>query len=42
MSKQKQDWNKEQPHRADNGRFPTRRYADKNPEKVAWVKEKKK
>ena len=37
----KHNWNKEQPHRADNGRITTRKFAEKNPRKVEWVKEKK-
>lgn len=39
--KRHHDWSKVQPHRADNGRFPTRKYAEEHPEKVEWVKEKK-
>lgn len=35
------DWNKEQPHDADTGRFRKDDYARKNPDKVEWVKEKK-
>ncbi|HEY4527155.1 MAG TPA: hypothetical protein VJK53_04925 [Candidatus Paceibacterota bacterium] len=34
------DWNKEQPHRPDNGRITTERYAREHPEKVEWVKNK--
>jgi hypothetical protein len=37
----KHDWNKEQPHHADNGRITTEDFARKNPDKVTWVKEKK-
>jgi hypothetical protein len=35
------DWNKEQPHHVDTGRITTEKYADKNPGKVEWVKNKK-
>ena len=35
------DWNKEQPHRSDNGRITTENYARANPNKVEWVKNKK-
>ncbi|MEA3002303.1 MAG: hypothetical protein QOH81_1091 [Sphingomonadales bacterium] len=35
------DWNKEQPHRVDNGRITTEDYARNNPNKVEWVKNKK-
>ena len=37
MTKQK-NWNLEQPHSPKTGQFTTKRYADKNPEKVTWVK----
>lgn len=37
----KHDWNKEQPHKATNGRIASEDYARKNPEKVEWVKNKK-
>jgi len=42
MSKdnKKHDWTKEQPHRADNGRITTERYAREHPKKVEWVKNK--
>jgi hypothetical protein len=36
------DWNKEQPHDAKNGRFVPEKVARNNPNKVEWVKEKKK
>jgi len=41
MSKKNHDWNKEQPHHAETGKITTRKYAEKHPEKVEWVKEKK-
>jgi hypothetical protein len=37
MAKQR-DWNKEQPHKANNGQIASREYAKKHPEKVTWVK----
>lgn len=33
------DWNKEQPHKATDGRFASEKYARNNPDKVVWVKE---
>jgi hypothetical protein len=42
MSKSKKhDWSKEQPHRADNGRITTEEFARSHPDKVEWVKVKK-
>lgn len=41
MAKNNHDWSKAQPHLADTGRFPTKNYANKHPEKVEWVKVKK-
>ncbi|MCX6752152.1 MAG: hypothetical protein NTZ87_01485 [Candidatus Nomurabacteria bacterium] len=41
MSTKKHNWNKEQPHSATTGRITSRKYADKNPKKVEWVKVKK-
>ena len=35
------DWNKEQPHDAATGRITTKQFAENNPNKVTWVKEKK-
>jgi len=37
----KHDWNKEQPHQVDTGRITTEKYADRHPDKVEWVKNKK-
>lgn len=37
----KHDWNKEKPHHVDNGRIVSRKYAEKYPGKVEWVKDKK-
>lgn len=42
MDKKKHDWNKEQPHHVKTGRITSEDYARKHPEKVEWVKEKKK
>lgn len=39
--KDNHNWTKEKPHRADNGQITTRKYAEKNPRKVEWVKDKK-
>jgi hypothetical protein len=36
----KHDWDKEQPHHVKTGKITTRKYADANPDKVEWVKEK--
>lgn len=36
------DWSKEKPHHATTGKITTRRYAENNPKKVEWVKDKKK
>lgn len=38
----KHNWNKEQPHDARTGRFVTEKKAENNPNKVEWVKNKKK
>jgi hypothetical protein len=43
MSKDKKhDWAKEKPHDAKTGEITTRRYAENHPNKVEWVKDKKK
>ena len=34
------DWTKEQPHHATTGKFTTRAFAEKHPEKVEWVRNK--
>jgi hypothetical protein len=34
------DWNKAQPHHATTGEITTRKFAEKNPNKVEWVKVK--
>lgn len=34
----KRNWNKEQPHDPKTGEFVPRKYAEKHPEKVTWVK----
>jgi hypothetical protein len=39
MMAKKHDWNKEQPHHAKTGRFVKEDWANKNPDKVVWVKE---
>jgi hypothetical protein len=36
----KRDWAKAQPHRADNGKIASRKFAENNPNKVEWVKGK--
>lgn len=41
MANKKEDWKKTQPHQVDTGRITTKKYADKNPGKVEWVKAKK-
>ncbi len=41
MTDKKHDWNKAQPHHVDTGRFTKKDYAEKHPNKVEWVKEKK-
>lgn len=41
MSGKKHDWKKEQPHQASSGKITTKKYAEKHPEKVEWVKVKK-
>lgn len=41
MTTKKHDWKKEQPHHAKTGRITTKKFADKNPNKVEWVKVKK-
>jgi hypothetical protein len=40
MSK-KYDWNKEQPHHVKTGNFVKEDWAEKHPDKVEWVKNKK-
>ena len=40
-NRREHDWSKEQPHHVVTGRITTEDYADKHPEKVEWVKEKK-
>ncbi|MEI8339489.1 MAG: hypothetical protein WCF94_02380 [bacterium] len=42
MSKIKHNWSKEKPHSAKTGRITTEDYAQKNPNKVEWVKDKNK
>ena len=39
--KNKKDWAKSQPHNAKTGKFTTRKYAQKYPNKVEWVVSKK-
>ena len=41
MVEKKHDWNKEQPHDVKTGRIVKRDWAEKHPDKVEWVKEKK-
>jgi hypothetical protein len=38
----KHDWNKEKPHHVDDGKITRKDYAEKNPGKVEWVKDKPK
>ena len=40
-NKRQHNWAKEQPHIATTGRITTRKFAEKNPKKVEWVKIKK-
>lgn len=35
------DWNKEKPHDVDTGRITPKEWAEKHPDKVEWVKDKK-
>ncbi len=37
----KHNWAKEQPHHATTGKITTRKYAQKHPSKVEWVRSKK-
>jgi hypothetical protein len=39
--KKKHDWTKEQPHHVVTGKITTENYARNYPEKVEWVKSKK-
>jgi len=41
MSK-KHNWTKEQPHHVKTGEITTKKFAEKNPNKVEWVKVKNK
>lgn len=41
MKKENHNWKKEQPHDASDGKITTRKFAEKNPDKVEWVKVKK-
>jgi hypothetical protein len=41
MTKNNKDWNKAQPHHVKTGKITTRKFANKNPNKVEWVKAKK-
>ncbi|HEV7505867.1 MAG TPA: hypothetical protein VGS07_13240 [Thermoanaerobaculia bacterium] len=36
----KRDWTQAQPHDPDTGLIVTRKYAEKHPEKVTWVRGK--
>lgn len=40
-SNKKHNWAKEKPHHVSNGKITTRKYAEKHPNKVEWVKDKK-
>ena len=42
VNKNSHNWAKVKPHHANSGRITTRRYAEKHPSKVEWVKDKKK
>jgi hypothetical protein len=39
--KKNRDWTKAQPHSAKTGEITTRKFAEKNPNKVEWVRIKK-
>jgi len=39
-NKKQHNWAKEQPHLATTGKITTRKFAEKNPKKVEWVKVK--
>jgi hypothetical protein len=39
-NKKQHNWKTAQPHLATTGRIVTRKFADKNPNKVEWVRSK--
>ena len=41
MEQKHRDWNKAQPHHVKTGEITTRKFAEKNPNKVEWVRIKK-
>jgi hypothetical protein len=41
MTQKKHNWKKEQPHDASTGRFVTKKKAQDEPNRVEWVKNKK-
>lgn len=42
MTKRTHNWSKEKPHHVVTGRITTKKFAEKHPNKVEWVKDKKK